>query len=210
MPLFSLFAMLGTSPSLVVLVLNDFSGFSFVARDLSWPCSSSNQVIVKFWFSSAMIWCRRREVYQWPHKYNPGDDGLSNMEYWLPRGYNLPKCEGAEILKSSKTLLLQISTSRFRAALKNKDMPWKKILEDDPSLQGYLQVWVLLPKHLRNYFFIRRLFSKSSWILLSSVLTRPWCKRLKWWVKVLFLFAPKILSRNKQNNLYPTWSSLRW
>ena len=142
MPLFSLFATLGTSPSLVVLVLNDFSGFSFVARDLSWPCSSSNQVIVKFGISSTLICCRCREVYQWPHKYNPRDDGLSNMEYWLPRGYNLPKCKGAEILKPPKTSLLQISTSRFRAALKNKDMPWKKILEDDPSLQGYLQVWV--------------------------------------------------------------------
>ena len=43
---------------------------------------------------------------------------------------------------------LQISTSRFRAALKNKDMPWKKILEDDSSLQGYLQVFSLYHKNL--------------------------------------------------------------
>ena len=33
-----------------------------------------------------------------------------------------------------------------------------------------------------NEVFIRRLFSEFLWILLSSVLTPPWCKRLMWWV----------------------------
>ena len=68
-------------------------------------------------------------------------------------------------------------------------MPWKKILEDDSSLQGYLQVLNLYQKNpfyvSRRYqkeILTRRHFSEFLWILLSSVLIRAWCKILMWWV----------------------------
>ena len=79
---------------------------------------------------------------------------FQQADFVLP--WKTKTCHGR---RSWRTIHRFKDTSRFERL--SKESPFQTILKE---------------------IFIRRLFFEFLWILLSSVLTPPWCKRLMWWV----------------------------
>ena len=64
---------------------------------------------------------------------------------------------------------------------------WRMILRFKDICRHIKRIRLMFLEEKKE-IFIRRLFSEFLWILLSSVLTRAWCKRLMWWANYYSIF----------------------